>query len=433
MADLSVTGDVDDLSDSKTALWGPYWVSTTKAALVFIDSNQDMFYSRTTDAGATWTETAIKQSVDILHIAAFFDKEVPGDTGDTLHIAYLDITNQDALYRTLNIESNVLGTERVVDTGITVSSSTNQNRVAITKTVSGNIIYALSTQTEIECYKSADLFATAGTDIADVFETATAEDWVLLFPAATADDDDACAIFFDRSADVFSVKMYDDSADTWTETVIDDNADIDDDASQINMDGAIRHSDSHLLFCYHTNDDDTTDDVRTADITVDSIASPTVTAKTAVVSNTAESAQCAIVINQQNDDVYIAYLDGGTWASEVDCVFHKSTDGMGAWGTEQAYSEATADDIRLVHGGRTVGDDGGFIQFSFYNDDLTEIFVNLVNDVAIAAAVVGGTNMQINIGDDFKVIPAIQINIGDNWRPVTKMLVNVGDDWKTIF
>lgn len=51
----------------------------------------------------------------------------------------------------------------------------------------------------------------------------------------------------------------------------------------------------------------------------------------------------------------------------------------------------------------------------------------------IDAAAAAGTNMEINIGDDWKDISGLEINIGDTWKTVTKVQLNVGDTWKTIF
>ena len=44
-----------------------------------------------------------------------------------------------------------------------------------------------------------------------------------------------------------------------------------------------------------------------------------------------------------------------------------------------------------------------------------------------------GTNMQINIGDSFKVVAGMQINVSDVWKDVTAVKINVGDSWKTVF
>ena len=45
----------------------------------------------------------------------------------------------------------------------------------------------------------------------------------------------------------------------------------------------------------------------------------------------------------------------------------------------------------------------------------------------------GGTNMQINIGDAWKAVPAIKINIGDVWKNVVAVKQNIGDVWKDVF
>ena len=45
----------------------------------------------------------------------------------------------------------------------------------------------------------------------------------------------------------------------------------------------------------------------------------------------------------------------------------------------------------------------------------------------------GGTNVQMNIGDEWKAIEGIQINIGDTWKAVEGLQINIGDAWLTIF
>ena len=48
-------------------------------------------------------------------------------------------------------------------------------------------------------------------------------------------------------------------------------------------------------------------------------------------------------------------------------------------------------------------------------------------------AAAAGTNMKINIADDFKDVAEMQINIGDVWKDITQAKINIGDSWKTIF
>lgn len=386
MADTLVAGAPHPASDEVQTPWGPYWSSTSIGVVIFMDSGQDVSFARTDDSGASWNITQIFNG-QAVQVACWYDKETPGNSGTLIHIAWPDFIGDDFVYYiTVDVSDGSVGTQRTVDGTVTVAGSSTLNRIAITQTVSGNIIVAFSTQTEIECYKSADNFATAGTDIADVFETATEEDWCLLFPAATADDDDVCALFWDRSADEISLKVYDDSGDAWTEKSI--SGSMTNDFAHINMDGSVRHSDSHILMAAHSNDDDAGDDLMTWDLTVDdpTAANCTVTAKTNIFTDQAEAAQVSVWINQQTDQVRIAYLKGGTWLATVDVVYHISNDGMGSWGGEQAYSEGGPDDFRVVHAGRTVGNAGGRYQPSFYDDDEIDIYINEVNDTEIAAA-----------------------------------------------
>jgi hypothetical protein len=396
MADTTVYSSIIGTLDESNNLWGPYWTDKDTGTVVFISSGNEAFQRRTVDGGSSWSGQAIIFDGTIMNVACWYDQETPGDSGTILHVVTLD-TGGACKYRTVNISTGVRGTQRTVVSGLTVSSTKSENRIAITKTVSGNIIVAYSTQSEIGCLKSDDLFATAGTSIADPFETPTEEDWLLLYPANTGDDNDACGIFWDRSANKISIKMYDDSEDDWTET---ENAlDRHDNLTYINMDGAVRHSDRKIMFVSHTDPDTVVDVLVASVINPNSIDSPSFPNTSLIYNSQAESAQCSVLINQQNDDVYVAYLKGGTWLSEMDIVFHKSDDGMSTWGSEQAYNETT-DDNRLVHGGRTIGDSGGRVQWSWYNDDLADIFVNLVNDIEISA-VSGVINPKIKIGGTF--------------------------------
>lgn len=46
---------------------------------------------------------------------------------------------------------------------------------------------------------------------------------------------------------------------------------------------------------------------------------------------------------------------------------------------------------------------------------------------------VGGTNLQLNIGDAWKTVDGMQINIGDVWKTVAGVQINIGDVWNTVF
>lgn len=388
MADTVADQNTHTDADLMQAMWGPYWINEDTAVIVHVDPQQDLSLARTTDGGATWTPTEIKAG-SVTQVACWFDQETPGDTGILVHIVWTEDVLNEVLYQTIDISDGSSGTERTVDNTVTVPTSFLETRLGITKTVNGNLLIALSTQTEIEFYRSVDSGAN-WTDRADVFELAGETDWVLLFPA-NVDDGDACAIFWDDTVNDITVKMYDDSANTWSgETLVDSAAILQIEHSH--MDAVVRHSDSHILLVYHSNPNTTVDNFRSVELTVDSIASPTVTAKTNLFTNIGISGFAGIFINQQNDDVYVVWLRGGNWDGIMDVFYKKSTDGMGAWESEVQYNENAADDHRRVFGGRTVGAGGGRYQPSYFNKDFTNTYVNLNNDVEIAGLVVGGAD-----------------------------------------
>lgn len=397
MADTLVDGNVASDLGTRVSLWGVYWSDINNGVIIYVDNGLDLAKRITDDTGATWTKEVIF-SGNVRNTACWYDKETPGDSGTLLHIAWLDSDTSNCYYRTVDLSDDTLGTERIIDSGITVSTSSTQNRIAITKAVNGNLIVAFSTQSEIECYRSVDSGAN-WTDRADPFEVANQEDWLLLFSADTGDNADVCGCFWDRSANEISLKMYDDSANTWTETLI--SGSMTDTQSFMNMDGCVKHSNNHIIFAAHSNDADASNDLMTWDLTVNSIASPTITAKTNIFTDQVASSQITIFVDQNNNDIYAAYLKGGSWQSTVDAVYHISTDGMTTWGSEQVYSEASADDIRLIQSGRTVGSVGGRYQPTFYNDDLKDIFVNLTNDVEITGGAVAEEINAIFIGSNF--------------------------------
>lgn len=392
MADTLVFGLPNPNLDERQGLWGPYWTSPLIGVVVYFSfegSVSEPHASRTTDGGANWSSLGDIGTGNARDLACWFDQETPGDSGTLVHVVWMDANSSRVVYNTVDVSDGSIGTEVEIDTGVTVTTTPWDQRCGITKTVSGNLIVAFSTQAEVECYRSDDNGATWD-DIADVFESATEEDWILLFPAATGDDDDACCLYWDRSEDAISVKMLDNSANSWTEKA--GWSSQVDDLIHINMDGAVRHSDGHIIVVNHNNDDDAGDDLEAHEITPDSISSPTVSALTSVATNIAESAQCAVIINQQNDDLYVAYLLGGTWLSSVTPTFTKSDDGGSTWDSPTTYGES-ADDHRLIHGGHTVGNDGGRIQWAFYDDDDHDVYVNLTNDIEIAAAAAAGVNL----------------------------------------
>ncbi len=380
MADTAIATNVTTTLRNKRGVTGPYWLSDQIGAWLYINSSNDLSTIRTEDGGSS-RSAATYEAGSVATLSSWFDRDTPGNTGTLIHVVWIDDDTDAFHYNSFDIQANSWGTERTVASSLTVNGGTENNRAAITRTAGGDLIAAfVCSSTNSGTYRSTDGGAN-WSSIANVFESNT-RDTLQLFPAATVANEDAAALFHDNSADELSVKMYDQSANSWTETVL--STGIANLAQYDGMDGAVRHSDGHLLVAAHTNINNVADDLVTWDIAVDSIASPTVTSTANIYTNQDESGEVRLFLDQQRDEVYAIYLKGGTWESSVTPVYHVSANGMTSWGAEQTYGAGAG---AFEHIGRTgtVGDDGGRFQPTFYDSPNDDLWTNLDNDLAIAA------------------------------------------------
>lgn len=393
MADTAVETAAHSAIYDFRALGGPYYSSATDAALIFVavaPNYQDLSARVTDDAGATWGSQIIAAAGTAVGVNTWFEPATPGLTNDLVHCSWIDITGTSGgtilYYANFDISAATWSTPVAIISTLTNSPTNRNHRSSITVSRDGNIYigYVISTGTPSSAfYRSTNGGTSFDAARASPFES-NALDMVYLFPANTADDADVAAVFFDRNVTTYTIKMYDDSANSWTEsagwsiTGFDSNA-------QPGDHGSVRHSDGKIIFASHEQANNAVDDLHVKEISVTSISSPTVSSLTDIYTNTVGVQQAAVTINQQNDDIYVAYLRG-TWQSAMQAYYDVSTDDGVTWAGEAAYGQDTAGDLRLIMGPTSIGSAGGVVQFSFFNDDLNDIFINLVNDIPISAA-----------------------------------------------
>lgn len=394
MADTVVYSVPIGNSDERDGCWGPYWINTSKGVVVHIDGGADINYSYTDDGGATWSTTNVFTG-NCRQVAAWFDRETPGDTGTLLHFAWVDSDDRTVQHGTVDIDDGTLGTLTDIWTGLTINTNDSElYRVCITKSKSGNLYVGYKTPSDaIDFARSTNGGTSWTTGLNDVYESTTEDDWAMLYPANTADDDDIAAIYWDASASEISVKIWDNSVGTWGgETSILSSMTLE--AARRNMDAAIRLSDELIVGIAWSGFDTSTADLLPFTVNANSTSSPTVATGGTfddVITNQGEAGYCAITINQQNDDIYVAYIAGGTMFNSCDVHYKISDDDMNTWGSEQTMNEDTADDFRLVSSGRTITSHGGRYQPMWYFDDATRAYyINLTNDIEISAAAGGG-------------------------------------------
>lgn len=387
-ADVVLTSDVLVETNSTTqgnwstsGLQGPYWITDQVGAIIFIDSNQDMAARKTTDGGQTWAAAVTAEAGQAIGVSSWFDQQTVGDTGTKVHCCWTEVANTDFTYANYDISSNAWSTPVDITGTATVGG---QEHSGIVKARNGNLVAVKSGGTVGNgTWKSTD--AGASWSSINACEEGTAPDHLFGACVDTGDTADVAMIFWDVSADQISVKMYDDSGNTWTETNI-ASSQVDDLNNSIQFCASTRLSDGHMLLVAWNAVDSATADLTFWELTLNSIASPTIGSPVTVVSNSSESGACSIFIDQTNDDMYVSYLRGTTWTDLTKAYYVKSTDGGASWGSEQTYQQQIEDDFRGV--GRTAmgaASGGGRFMPAFVDDDDDDIFVNYNNSVSIAA------------------------------------------------
>jgi len=383
MADTLVDATVQTNLNYRTLRLGPVWIDENTAYVVYTDDALDLVYQKTGDGGATWGAPVLIRVGTVIKTSIWFDKWTPGDAGTKIHIAYMDSTSDDVFYRSLNTSGDSLGSEITVFAGVSFNVGGNWTGaiVDITKARGGNLYIGFwgDAVGEFGFYRSDDAGATwnSRAQLAD----GNAVDPILLFPGNEADTQDIWCIYWDVDASEISLKIYDNSGDSWSETAIVGSMTFN--SQLFPMSGATRASDNHVILAAWTVYNNAAADLVVWDIG----GSGSLTAKTDVVTNLDDSALVAVFIDQQTDDIYVAYITGAVFPGTVDIKYKKSADGGASWGAQQDYSELAADNLRMVWAGMSVGTDGGKFQPAWFNDDLDDLYVNLVNDVHIAPSV----------------------------------------------
>ncbi len=387
MADVAVDTTSTFFGDLEYERMGPVWTTASIGYIFYLTSANDLYYHKTTDGGATWATDTVIEAGSVSCFSIWFDKWTPGDSGTVIHIVWFEAGADDILYNSLDTADDSLSGEIIINASFAtgLKSTRTSNYISITKASGGNLyMQAIAFATSEDFQRSTDAGAnwTARTTGAE-----GAVDMFALVPDdLAADSADIAMVFWDTSADELSFKKYDDSANSWGETSISGSMTETNTANGFSV--AVRHSDGAILVAAWTQLDNAASDLKFWDIDP---ATPTITVKTDVITDSDDCYGAAVFIDQNNDDIYVAYVgqdDGAqTWTATVDCHYSKSDDGGGTWGGETTYSVNTADDLRHVSAGHsTPGSAAGLFQPVFYNDDLGDIFVNVTNSLDLTPA-----------------------------------------------
>lgn len=397
MADVTIDADIHNFTHYVTnSRGGVYWTSPTVGYAIYLDADTDLVYSKTVDGGETWGADIEIQPGIVEKYDCWADWQTSGDAGTKIHIGYTDNASDDVRYCYLDTDGDSVGGDVEVEacqgTGsLQVAITRVSKALSIAKTRGGNLAIAVryvdtGSAGFYSFYTSPD--GAVWTSRADPWE-AVESDYLILFPANLADADDLWGVYWDLSTDEISLKTFDDSGNSWSEQLISGN--MTDHSVHLNFSGEIRLSDGHLILAAWNFFDNVAADLMIWDIT----DAGTITAKTNVLTNSAESGHCSVFIDQKTDDIYVAYARGGTANSLMTVYYDKSDDGAGSWDGESAMQADVADDEKWVSCGAVKEVWGGKFQPIWFNDDDNDLFTNSDNGISIAAAGAEGLSIPV--------------------------------------
>ncbi|MBA7549798.1 hypothetical protein ES705_42295 [subsurface metagenome] len=401
MADITIESTVCGFQSKIGIRGGIFWTSPTVGYVIYADYYYDLLYRKTADGGASWAAAvpiAAAGSCYTLSYDCWADWQTAGDAGTKIHIVYVSHDTNEVRYVYLDTSDDSVGGDDLIETcqgtGIfDITVGLLYAMVSITKTRGGNLAVALKywDNTDVKFnsfYTSPD--ADTWTSKTSPYAGEGYADYCLLFPGNEADNQDVWGVFWDTDADEISLKTYDDSGNSWSEQSISLNMIK---STVLQMDGAIRFSDGHLIFAAWSIYDNALADLMVWDIN----GAASITAKTNVLTDSAESFLTSVFINQDNDDIYVAYARGTTAADLVAVFYKKSDDGGATWSGETAMQADAEDDERWISCGAVKAAWGGKFQPVWFNDDLDDIFTNTDNGISIAAEGVVAAVMPWNL------------------------------------
>ena len=353
MADITVTSAASSNADNGPYnVSGPWFDTNLHGIVVFINSSADLAYVETSDGGATWGAPVTLLSGTIDRMAAFFDGQNPNLSTTLLHIAFTDSGSTKLRYININVATLVASS----DVDIAAVAATDPDWPCfITRTDSGNLIAGFRIVTSTYTYKSTTTGA-SWSSIASPYEGGTDLDIEFGFHFHGSDPNDGAILYGDLSASELSIKVYDDSANSWTETLISTGITIINTAtSGTGFVSWAALSTNHVILTVWTQSDNAAADLLSFDINPTTVSSVSVTARTDVLTNSAESAATSVIADNNAGRVYVGYNLGGTWGTSVTPTYKYSDDSGVTWNAGAAIATVADAFPILSYGGTKVG------------------------------------------------------------------------------
>jgi hypothetical protein len=327
------------------------FISDSVGYTFYRDSGGECVYSKTTNSGTSWgTAVIVDAQTDCIRIVVWYDQWTPGDTGDTIHIATMDTSEDGLFYNALDTASDtlLLGSAAVnasANSGQTPTFTDAINTHAITKATDGDI-YLVTNDNSDAYIVSCSATCGTGTNWTEVGTSPLdfRNDHNLILPLAGGN---VLLINQDISANEIRSQIWNGSSWSGTWSTVDASASENNEYDGA-MSASVELATGNIYFAYVADNNllnDNDDDIRTA--VFDGFAW---TPMTDVITNLTGRGilDTAIGIDQNNGDIYVSYTTQDTpgTAATGNIYYKESTDAMTSWGAEVGPINSTPGDIR---------------------------------------------------------------------------------------
>lgn len=356
------------------------WINETTSYLFYLEGvGSVLTYLKTTNGGQTWP-TAVPISFEVIYMySIWYDKWTSEESGDLIHIIYVASQIDDMFYVSFNTTSEEFSPEITLLAGSTASETNGDQLVSVVRAKDGMIYAGGTIDSGTENWFGNSTNTTTWTSLNSTFMEA--DDRILFSPCNEKNPRDICTIYWDMSANQITIKSYNSTNNVWIESASVGNFA---DSNQVyTMDATYRQSDNHTILgawtAYNT--------LATPDPAIqiwDITNHTTFEQKTSAFARDSNSGGVGLLIDQNTDNLYVAYTEGSTTSSVVN--YKNSTDGGTTW-TDAVLYDAPNDDIKGVYVGTSIGASGGRFEPIFYNEDTTNLYNNYTTSFLIPKAV----------------------------------------------
>ncbi len=324
--------------------------SKEQPALVFIsdqvgyafysNSGNTCQYSKTSNGGTSWAAGVDIAAYACTSVGVWYDQWTPGDTtGTIVHMVLQDAGGHDIEYIQLNTSSDALSAADGPIMNNTAGASGVDN-TAITKATDGDLYIGLNdndgTNNVIKTCTGTCTTSTNWSAVGTSPLNATIQDHILLVPLASGS---VMVIRDDITLEDIESNIWNGS--TWAGWVDIDITAPDDNTDYFETISATVNKSTNDVYLVFVEDVA----LSTADVHTAVYNGSTWTTKTDAATNQAIT-NASIFIDQNNNNVYVAYLQG-TVGSSMTAYYRLSTDGMATWGTATQFNTTTGD-LRYV-------------------------------------------------------------------------------------